>query len=181
MLYILIGYKIIKKIFKELRRKMFDEPLKGHRDKIERFLINDRGYSNKDIEKDSELTVSIDKFTGTVDIDFIIRINDRRVILIKCTSGSLVTRERLALACARLFDNYQIPFTVLSSWWRTELLDTLTGKVIGEGFEAIPSKAKILEDLDKLLFIPFPEEKLEKEKRILLAFEAMKCPTCQKA
>ncbi|KPJ69326.1 MAG: hypothetical protein AMJ45_00625 [Syntrophobacter sp. DG_60] len=156
---------------------MLDDELKEHRDKIERFLVNDKGYSNKDIEKDSELTVSIDKFTGTVDIDFILKINDKRVILIKCTSGSLTTRERLALACARLFDNYQIPFTVLTSWWRTELLDTLTGKVIGEGFEAIPSKVKILEDLDKTTFIPFPEEKLEKEKRILLAFESIKCPT----
>jgi len=156
---------------------MLDEELKEHKDKIESFLVNDKGYNSEDIEKGAKLTVSIDKFTGTVEIEFIVKIKDKRVILIKCTSGSLTTRERLTLACARLLDNYQIPFTVLSSWWRTEVLDTLTGKVIGEGFEAIPSKVKILEDLDKIPFIPFPEEKIEKEKRILLAFEALKCPT----
>jgi len=160
-----------------MAREEPDKELIEHKKRLERFLINDKGYNNEDIERDINLTVSIEKFTGTVEIDFIIKINEKRVVLIKCTSGSLVTRERLALACARLLENYQIPFTVLTSWWRTELLDTITGKVIGEGLEAIPERERIVENLERIPFIPFPEEKIEKEKRIFLAFEALKCPT----
>ena len=58
----------------------------------------------------------------------------------------------------------------------TEVLDTVTGKLLGEDLNKIPSKKELLQLLSTLSFSPLPEERRIKEKRILSAFDLLKCP-----
>lgn len=139
----------------------------------EKFLLEEKGYSKDEIETDIEFEVEIESNRCKSKADIIISIEGKRIILIKCFIGALVSRERHALSCARLIDSYQIPFTVVTDGINAEVLNTVSGEVISEGSESIPSKDEL-----KTVQIEFKElsqNRVEKEKRILLAFDSIKC------
>ncbi len=96
-------------------------------------------------------------------------------MIIKCAPGSLSSRERHAVAAARVLSSPPIPFAVVMDPMSAVVLDTATGKVIGEGFEAIPTKQQIVDMLSGRELKPLPPERLEREKRVLLAFDALRC------
>ena len=56
-----------------------------------------------------------------------------------------------------------------------EVLDVASGKVIGEGFGSIPTKEQLRDILSGKMPQSLDTRRLEKEKRILLAFDAIKC------
>ena len=91
--------------------------------------------------------------------------------------GSLVSRERSALAAARVLnDAYRIPLAVVTNGRDAILLDTVTGKLIKTSMTAIPDKNEALRLLPKLIFLPpQEEEKRIREKRILNAFDLERC------
>jgi hypothetical protein len=91
---------------------------------------------------------------------------------IKCAAGSLGSREREIVAAARLFDeNYQIPISAVSDGNTATVLDTVSGKKIGQGLEAIPSKKEAIEALKSMELIPFPKERLERERLIFRTYD----------
>ncbi len=53
------------------------------------------------------------------------------------------------------------------------VLDTVSGKKIGEGLDAIPSKNEIKEKLSSLELIPLADKKIEKEKLIFRSYDSM--------
>jgi len=142
---------------------------------IEEFLINNKGYSKDEIETDTEFDVVIGNEICKSKADIIISIGDKKLILIKCSVGALVSRERQAIACARVINSYQIPFAVVTDGNHAEVLDTLTGEVINEGLEKIPSRDELKKMMERIEFKELPPNRAEKEKRILLAFDAIKC------
>ncbi len=150
------------------------------RQKIERLLVEEKGYSKKDIEVDREVEIVIGEEINRSKVDLIVSVEEKNFMIIKCARGSLVSREREVLSCARIFDTYQIPFAVVTNGEDAEILDTISaisGEVIGCGLEAILSKTQALETLRGIEFKRLPEERIEKEKRIFLAFDAFKCPS----
>jgi hypothetical protein len=57
-----------------------------------------------------------------------------------------------------------------------ELLDTLTGEVLGSGMEAIPDRQKSVAMLGETEFSPFADQaKREREARILNVFDVEVC------
>jgi hypothetical protein len=147
------------------------------RQRIERFLIEEKGYSKNDIEVDNEFDVVIGKEINRSSIDLVVSIEEKRFMIIKCARGSLVSREREVLSCARILDVCQVPFAVVTNGEDAEVINTISGKVIGCGLEAIFSKTQALETLRGIEFKRLPEERIEKEKRIYLAFDSFKCPS----
>lgn len=146
------------------------------RQKIERLLIEDEGYSKQDIEVDREFEIVIGEEVHRPKVDLIVSVDGKRFMIIKCARGSLVSREREVISCARILDSYQIPFAVVTNGEDAEVLDTISGEVMGNGLESIPSKEKALEAIKQIEFEKLPEKRIEKEKRIFLAFDAIKCP-----
>ncbi|NCO67379.1 MAG: hypothetical protein CO148_05085 [Nitrospirae bacterium CG_4_9_14_3_um_filter_41_27] len=147
------------------------------RQTIERFLIEEKGYSKKDIEVDREFEIIIGEKIHKSKVDLIVSLEEKRFTIIKCSRGSLVSREREVLSCARILDTYQIPFAVITNGEDAEVLETSSGEVIGLGLEAIPSRYQAIEAIRSIEFKGLPKERIEKEKRIYLAFEAIKCPS----
>lgn len=96
-------------------------------------------------------------------------------MLIKCAPGSLDSRERHIVAAARVFDVLPVPMAVVMDPVTAVVLDTATGKVAGEGFDAIPTKEQLRVLLAGKEPKPIAPEKLEREKRVLLAFDAIRC------
>ncbi len=110
-------------------------------------------------------------------IDLTVTIAGRTLFIVRYGPGSLVTRERPALAAARVLERaYQIPFAVVTNGLDAELLDTASGKVLDTGLDAIPDRRQAEELQAAAEFPPPPDDnRREKELRILNAFDVEVC------
>ncbi len=148
------------------------------RQKIARFLVEEKGYSKSDIEVRREIPLNVDGNRATAKVDFVIRLDGKAFAIIIFGPGSLVTRERSTLAAARLIESYAVPFAVVTNGEGAQVLETKSGRLIAEGLEAIPSKGEALERMRTLTFEKVPEKRLEKEERILYVFDVLSEREC---
>jgi len=147
-----------------------------NRQALEHFLVEQKGYLKAEIEIDAEIKMTVTGEIYTSQIDLIVSLDDRSIrwMAIKCAAGSLGSREREILAAARLFaKNYQIPFSVVSDGKTAIVLDTVSGKKLGEGLDAIPSREEACEALKTFERQPFPDERREREKLIFRTYDSM--------
>ena len=98
-------------------------------------------------------------------------------MILRFAPGSLVTRERAAIAAARIMEPaYQIPLAVVTNCKDAEVIDTYTGEVIRQGLDNIPGKKEVLSLMQSLRFDPFDDEKKrDRERRILNAYDKEVC------
>lgn len=148
------------------------------RQKVARFLVESKGYEKKEIDTKSRIQLNVDGDTGTVTVDFVIRIYEKAVMLVLFGPGSLVTRERATIAVARLLEPHIIPWAVITNGTDAEMMETRTGRVIGRGLDAILSKDDILKRYGDLSFETLPGSRREKEKRILFALDVLTRREC---
>ena len=145
-----------------------------NRQAIERFLVEQKGYLKEDIQIDADIEMIVAGELYQSQLDLVVSVDGGRTrfMAIRCVAGSLASREREIVAAARLLDNYQIPFSMVSDGKTAIVLDTVSGKKTGEGMDAIPSKKEALEKLDSLELQPFPKDRLEKEKLIFRTYDS---------
>ena len=145
-----------------------------NRQVIERFLIEQKGYLKEDVQIDADIEMKVAGEIYRSQLDLVISADGgkTRFMAIRCVVGSLGSREREIVAAARLLDNYQIPFSIVSNGQTAIVLDTVSGKKTGEGMDAIPSKKEALEKLESLELLPFPKDRLEREKLIFRTFDS---------
>lgn len=148
-----------------------------YRQKLARLLVEEKGYARTDLEMRVKIETLFAKQFVITTIDFVVSARNKRFLIIRYGPGSLVTRERPAIAAARVLDpDYRIPLAVVTNGEDAELLDTLTLKVVKQGLEAIPDKEEALRLFDGLDFAPFSEkDRRERELRILNAYDLEVC------
>ena len=95
-------------------------------------------------------------------------------MVFKCPAGSLGSWEREILAAARLLDTYQIPLAVVSDGKSAIVLDTITGKKLGEGLQFIPTKDEARKKMGALTRQPLSADRVEREKLIYRSYDSMK-------
>ena len=146
-----------------------------NRQMVERFLVNEKGFSKEDIEVDVDIEMIVTGELYRSQIDLVVSVDGgaTRFMAIKCAAASLGSREREILAASRLLYENQLPFSVVSDGKTAIVLDTVSGKKLGEGLSAIPSKGEVLEKSKTLKLQPFPKEKLEREKLIFRSYDSM--------
>ena len=146
-----------------------------NRQMVQKFLVNHKGYAKEDIEVDVDIVITISGQPYRSQIDLIIRIDScrTRFMALKCAAASLGSREREILAAARLLGENQIPLSVVSDGRTAIVLDTVSGRKLGEGLDALPSKDEAIEKLSDLELQPFPEEKRERESLIFRSYDSM--------
>ena len=166
-----------KKIQSILEQEFEDgESLASEARKMVSYLLAEKkGYLPEDIEKRVVFEVKLGQETAYSSVDFLISIAGKRAMVIKCAAGSLSSRERQAVAAARLIGSPPVPVAVVADPVNAEVLDVATGEVVGEGFGAIPVRDRIIQILSEYSAKPLSPDRLEKEKRILLAFDAIRC------
>jgi Type I restriction enzyme R protein N terminus (HSDR_N) len=143
------------------------------REKILNFLLKEKGYLLEDIEQGNPFELRTEKETFRLRVSLIIKIKERPLVLIKCGAGSVLARERPALALARLFSDTQVPLTFVTNGTEGLLLNTLNGKTLDSGLEAIPAKNHLLSQFENFPFLPLSEKRIKLEKQILSAFEGL--------
>lgn len=173
--HLILG-KLTDFITGEILKDTHDE---RYRQKVARLLIETKGYRKADIVPRCDLPVAAgDNKRAIVKVDFKVILSGRTAMIIKYGPGSLVTRQRPALAASRLMEPYQIPFAVVTNGEDADILTGSTGKVFGSGLQGIPSRS----DLDRMTadasFEPISVERAQMESRILYAFEVDGCCPC---
>ena len=147
------------------------------RQDLEHLLLEDKGFPVETIKINHLFGFELDGESHQIQLDLLVYVEDRPYMTVKCSRGSLVTREREALAASRLACEAPVPFTVVTNGEDAEVLDTGTGRVIGLGLAAIPDASKAKAESTDLPYRSLPKEKLEKERRIILAYAAFQCST----
>ncbi len=147
------------------------------RQQLARLLVEGRGYATGELQPRLAVdTVFNGQFVRSV-VELTVTLDGRRVMIVRYGPGSLVTRERPAIAAARILEpGYRIPLAVVTNCRDAELLETKTGAVLGTGMGCIPDRQRVEAMLESLEFEPFSdEEKREREARILNAFDVEVC------
>jgi hypothetical protein len=146
-----------------------------NRQVVEKFLVAEKGYAKEDIDVDVDLEIYIGGQPYRSQVDLVVSL-DRgaaRFMAFKCAAASLGSREREILAAARLLGENQIPLSVVSDGRTAIVLDTVSGRKLGEGLDAIPSKDQAGEQLNNMKAQPFPSEKRERESLIFRSYDSM--------
>jgi hypothetical protein len=144
------------------------------RQSFEKFLVETKGYRKQEIQVDEPLTVQFKAQDYPSSIDLVVCLDDRAVMAVTCVAGSIGSYEREILAGARLVRPYQIPFAVSTDARDAVVMDTLSGKTIGKGLAAVPSREQMEKLLPDLIFKPFDPEKKEREMIIYRSFNLEK-------
>ncbi|OIP46951.1 MAG: hypothetical protein COX17_07310 [Deltaproteobacteria bacterium CG23_combo_of_CG06-09_8_20_14_all_60_8] len=148
-----------------------------YRQKLARLLVEEKGYDRAELTARQTIETQFAGQFTVSRIDLVVSCQDRRFMVVRYGPGSLVTRERPAIAAARVLEaNYQMPLAVVTNGEDAELLDTATGQVLGTGLAAIPSRAEAVALLPALHFLPpLPDARRERELRILNVFDVEVC------
>lgn len=152
-------------------REITDTDDERYRQKLARFLVEERGYDKGDIEVKRRLELTLEGKTVLSMVDFVVSVGGKNFMVIRYGPGSIVTRERPSLASARLVGTYQVPVTVVTNGEDAEILDTDSGEVTGSGLESVPDKKSALEQLSRVTFRELSAERIEAEKRVLSAYD----------
>lgn len=142
-----------------------------YRQSIARLLVEQKGYSKKDIRPRWELQVMAGEKCAVTRIDLSIVMDDRVYMIIRYAPGSLVTRHRPSLAASRTLTSYQIPVVVVSNGIEADILAGGSGKVVARGLDRIPAKHELLKSIQPSDFIEIQKQRAERESRIIFAFE----------
>lgn len=146
------------------------------RQKIVRFLVEEKGFLKEDIAVDREIVFELDGAQVSSLVDISVRLNGLTLIVWKCSSGSLVSRERQIVASSRLLESYVVPFAAVTNGKDIELLDSSAEEVIGSGFESIPTRQELLKRVAHISLKMPNNKKIIYEQRILYTYDAISCP-----
>ena len=142
-----------------------------YRQSLAKLLVEKRGYQKTDLRARQELKVAAGDKCALIHIDLSVVLDKQTAMIVRYGPGSLVTRHRPTLAASRLMADYQIPVVVVTNGEDADILDGKTGRVLAHGLEAIPSKQTLVDQIRNLEFEAIPDESIEREQRILYAYE----------
>lgn len=141
---------------------------------FEKFLVQTKGYAKTDILVDVPLTVQFKGEDYLSVIDLIVSVEDRPFMAITCVAGSIGSYEREILAGARLIYDHIIPFAVSTDARSAIIKDSITGKTIGQGLDAIPDYSQARDLLKNIEAIVLDPDKRSGEMIIYRSFNLEK-------
>ena len=147
------------------------------RQQISRLMVEELGYQREELQPRLCIETLFTRNFVTSTIDLTVELEQKQMMIVRYGPGSLVSRERSALAAARVLnENYRIPLAVVTNGRDALLLDTISTTVLDQGMQAIPDRTQALKMLPSLIFLPpQDDEKRLREKRILNAFDLERC------
>jgi len=151
-------------------------PLVGaeeNRQLLEKFLVEEKGYSRGDIAIDVPLVFEVagEMYRSTVDL--VVSAAGRPLMAVKCAAGSLGSREREAVAAARLAGQTPLPLAMVSDGRTAVVLDAVSGRPIGESLNDVYSREALEAAFTAYDPEPLSAAKLEKERLVFRTYDSM--------
>lgn len=147
------------------------------RQELSRMMVEDKGFARKDLEPRLSIKTLFNHIFVCSIIDLTVSVDGKRLFVLRYGPGSIVTREKPALAAARVLDEaYCIPLAVVTNGQDAELLESRTGKVLATGMDAIPD----LEQAKELVTayppsLPLTGGERDRNLRVLNVFDLEAC------
>ncbi len=147
------------------------------RQDLERMMVEDKGFARHELEPRLTIETTFNNIFVRSIIDLTVSVAGKRLFILRYGPGSLVTREKPALAAARVLDReYCIPLAVVTNGRDAELLETATGRVLATGMEAIPDRKQAETLIGQYSCSPpADEEQRERTLRVLNVFDLEVC------
>lgn len=147
------------------------------RQKLYKMMVEENGYPRESLTPRLKIETLFTRCFVVSTIEITVSLANKRFMILRYGPGSLVSRERAAIAAARvLVPDYRIPLAVVTNGEDAELLDTRTGKILGYGLNSIPNYTTALEMLEQFEFLPpLDAIRRERELRVLNAFDVERC------
>lgn len=143
-----------------------------YRQKIARFLVEEKGFLVSDISSGVEISLeAASGKRGMIRLDFSISINDRILMIVRYGPGSLVTRVSPAIALSRLASSCQIPLVVVTNGEDAVVVDGERGAVISSGFVSVPDRNGLETGYSSSVFKKIDESVRKMAERIVYAYE----------
>jgi hypothetical protein len=163
---------ILGKLTDFLTGEVLDDTLdERYRQKIARWLVEQKHYHPQEIEPRRDLLLQADQRRAVIKVDFVVRLAGRIGMIIRFGPGSLVSRERPALAVSRLVETYQVPIAVVTNGEDAEVLAAGSGEVMGRGLDAIPSRPELLDAMQAHSFEPIAPQRAVMEARVAYCYD----------
>ncbi len=151
-------------------------PLVGAEENLQktaRRLVNEKGYAREDLRRSVPIELSIGAESYRSRLDLVVSVAGKSIMVIKCAAGSLGSREREALAGARLLESRPIPLSVVSDGENVIVLSTENGKTLGNDWEVLPNKESALSQLAEQELDHLSEDRKRKESLIFRTYDSM--------
>jgi hypothetical protein len=170
-----------KKIKVRIEQEDFIEmmQLQGVRRSIWEFLTQQKGFQPGQVEIDPQFKLVLSDCEASVGIDFIINISSFSFMAIRCVQSAIESWERYVIAFTRAVKDYQIPYAVVTDGETARIYNMLTDSLVSDTIHGLPTRQEAEEQMKDFKKIPCSQKRLEKEKRIIYAFEGIKCPTAK--
>ncbi len=117
---------------------------------FEKFIVDTKGYDKSEVLVDVPLTVQFKGEDYHSAIDLIVRVKDRPFMAVTCVAGSIGSYEREILAGARLVNDDLVPLAVTTDGRNAVVMETRTGRTVGKGLEAVPSRQEAEKELSEI-------------------------------
>jgi hypothetical protein len=147
----------------------------GVRYLIHEILTKEKGFYPEDIQANPQFQIRLSTCEAAVGIDFVITYDETIFMVIRCVSSGVEPWERYAIAFARAITDYQIPYAAVTDGKKCKIFDSVSGSLIKNSIEEFFTRQEAVSLMKNFQKIPCPENRLEKEKRIIYAFEGIKC------
>jgi hypothetical protein len=149
--------------------------LSGIKHIIYKMLLREKGFHPEDIQIDPQFSLQVDTHEATVGIDFSITLEGTTFMVIRCVPSGINSWERYAIAFARAIKDYQIPYAVVADGEQVRVFDIINYTIKQEPAQELFTRKEAMILMKDFQKIPYPEDRREKEKRIIHAFEGIKC------
>ncbi len=153
-------------------RLVLDTDRERIRQKLAKFLVNEKGYRIDDFQLDREIKLEVNNEKVISYVDLVVRIHGRSLMILRGGPGSVITRESGTVAAARLLEkDYIIPWAVQANLFDASFIDVKKKKAVGYGWDAIPSRAELIKLTSDWPPPRLPEKRIPLEKQILYSYD----------
>ncbi|MBW1990021.1 MAG: type I restriction enzyme HsdR N-terminal domain-containing protein, partial [Deltaproteobacteria bacterium] len=133
----------VQKPFEMIEDYLTGEPVplvgaEGNRQALLRYLVEERGFARADLARDVPLSFRVEGVRHDSALDLVLSWGERPVVVFKVAAGSLGSREREAVAAARLAPGGPAHIAAVSDGKTATVLDAATGKPMGTGLDSLP-------------------------------------------
>lgn len=153
-------------------RLVLDTDRERIRQKLARFLVEEKGYRLSDLQLDGEIRIEVMGVKLVSLVDIAVVVDGRVLMILRGGPGSVVTRETGTVAAARLFvEDYIVPWAVQANLFDCALLDVRRKRAVAYGYPSIPSRTELLDMTREWPPPKLPPERVPVERQLLYSYD----------